>query len=157
MHTTDYHDEMDGELFEKWFLEQLLTNLEKGNVIVIANAPYYSRRVEKLATTALTVGNIKKWLSSHRITEDSLQRKLLALVNAVREQYSIYKIDKLAEERGFIVCRLPLYHCELNPIELDWSQVKRDVAKKNTQFKENLMEGLINDALSHVTEAQWKN
>ena len=32
-----------------------------------------------------------------------------------------------------------------------------DVAKKNTQLKEKLMEGLINDALPRVTEAQWKN
>ena len=35
--------------------------------------------------------------------------------------------------------------------------MKWDVAKKNMQFKENVMEGLINDALSHVTEAHWKN
>lgn len=29
--------------------------------------------------------------------------------------------------------------------------------KHNVKFKENLMEGLINDALSRVTASQWKN
>ena len=44
----DYHDKMDGELFEKRVLEQLLPILEKGSVIVMDNALYHSRCVEKL-------------------------------------------------------------------------------------------------------------
>lgn len=155
----DYHDEMDGEIFEKWFSEQLLPNLEKDTVIIMDNAHYHSRRVERVPTTAWNVGHIKEWLSSKNIefAEDSLKKELLALVNSVRDQYSIYKVDRMAEERGYTVCRLPPYHCELNPVELVWSQVKRDVAKHNVKFKENLMEGLINDALSRVTASQWKN
>lgn len=125
----DYHDEMDGEIFEKWFSEQLLPNLEKDTVIIMDNAHYHSRRVERVPTTAWNVGHIKEWLSSKNIefAEDSLKKELLALVNSVRDQYSIYKVDRMAEERGYTVCRLPPYHCELNPVELVWSQVKRDV------------------------------
>ena len=62
--TIDYHDEVDGELFEKWILEQLLTNLVKTSVIVMDNTPYHYRRVAKLPTIARTVSNIKEWLSS---------------------------------------------------------------------------------------------
>ena len=44
------------------------------------------------------------------------------LINVVSEQYSIYQIDKPAEEIVFMVCRLLPCHCELNPSELVWSQ-----------------------------------
>lgn len=71
--------------------------------------------------------------------------------------YSTNVVDALAEDVGVTVCRLPPYHCELNPIELVWSQVKRHVAANNTEFKASLMEGLINDGIACVTEEQWTN
>ena len=40
--TIDYHDEVEGELFEKWILEQLLMNLKKGSIIVMDNVLYHS-------------------------------------------------------------------------------------------------------------------
>lgn len=46
--TTDYHDEIDGEVFAKWFLEQLLANLEKGSVMVMENVSYYSRHIQQI-------------------------------------------------------------------------------------------------------------
>ena len=39
-----------------------------------------------------------------------------------------YVVDELALKRGITVLRLPPYHCELNPIELVWAQVKGEVA-----------------------------
>lgn len=41
----DYHGSMNGELFEKWLLEQLLPRLEEPSVIVLDNAPYHSVQV----------------------------------------------------------------------------------------------------------------
>lgn len=64
----------------------------------------------------------------------------------MREQYSIYEIVRLAEEIRFMLFRLPLYYCELNPIESVGSQ-----GKSLVEFRETLVEDLINDALS-----QWK-
>ncbi|KAJ8911297.1 hypothetical protein NQ315_003288 [Exocentrus adspersus] len=43
--------------------------------------------------------------------------------------------DEMAASRQITVLRLPPYHCELNPIELVWAQVKGDVARNNTSFK----------------------
>jgi hypothetical protein len=44
--TADTHEEMDGEMYEKYFSEQLLTNLLPMSVIVVNNASYYSRKKE---------------------------------------------------------------------------------------------------------------
>ena len=48
--------------------------------------------------------NITDWISSKtELTDDSLKREFPALVNTIREQYSIYKTDK---KRDFSVYRL---------------------------------------------------
>ena len=60
-------------------------------------------------------------------------------------------IDKIAEEKGVVsnkptcrlyaiiigheVVRLPVAHCELNPIEMAWSQVKGHVKENNRKYK----------------------
>ena len=41
-----------------------------------------------------------------------------------------YEIDKLAIEMGHEVVYLPPYHCEFNPMELVWAQVKDYVRKE---------------------------
>jgi hypothetical protein len=41
--TTDAHEEMDGEMYEKYFSEQLLPN-RPSSVIVVENASYHSRK-----------------------------------------------------------------------------------------------------------------
>jgi len=57
---------------------------------------------------------------------------------------------------GHEVVRLPPYHCQYNPIELIWAQVKGEVAKNNTTFKFADVEKLLNDALDSVTVENWK-
>lgn len=41
----DYHGDMNGEMFYKWFTKQLLPNLPESSVIVMDNASYHSVRV----------------------------------------------------------------------------------------------------------------
>ena len=41
---------------------------------------------------------------------------------------------EMAKAAGHEVVRLPPYHCELNPIELAWSQLKRFIKENNTLF-----------------------
>ena len=40
--TGDYHGQMDGDLFQKWFTEALLPNLPDDSVIVMDNASYHN-------------------------------------------------------------------------------------------------------------------
>lgn len=66
-------------------------------------------------------------------------------------------MDELAKEYGVTVLRLPPYHCEMNPIELIWAQVKGFVAKQNKTFKMAELKVLLPEALASVTAENWKN
>lgn len=55
------------------------------------------------------------------------------------------------------VLRLPPYHCELNPIELEWADVKGYVARNNTTFKMVDVKKLLQEALKNITPEKWKN
>lgn len=57
---------------------------------------------------------------------------------------------------GHEVLCLPPYHCQYNPIELIWAQVKSEVASKNVTFKISDVEKLVNEALDAVTVDNWK-
>ena len=46
----DYHDNMNAELFEKWFEENVLKHLEEPSIIVLDNASYHSRIIDKVLT-----------------------------------------------------------------------------------------------------------
>lgn len=42
-----------------------------------------------------------------------------------------YRVVRIAEATGHLVVRLPPYHCQLDPIELVWSDVKGFAASEN--------------------------
>jgi len=54
---------------------------------------------------------------------------------------------------GHEVIRLPPYHCQYNPIELIWAQVKGEIANKNNSFR--IAENLANIAIENVTVDNW--
>ena len=157
--TADAHEEMDGECFEKWFEEQLLPNIPERTTIVMDNASYHSRRQEKTPTSSNTKKELQEWLQSKGIAfeGDSLKRDLLGLVSLHKAKYVSYRVDAMAETKNCRVLRLPPYHCELNPIELVWAQVKHHVAMNNSRFQKSEMGGLIKDAYEKVTVEKWKN
>ncbi|KAJ8914626.1 hypothetical protein NQ315_015363 [Exocentrus adspersus] len=64
--------------------------------------------------------------------------------------------DEMAASRQITVLRLPPYHCELNPIELVWAQVKGDVARNNTSFKLSDVKILLENSLERVTADKWQ-
>ena len=55
----------------------------------------------------------------------------------------MYKTDILAEEKGNTCLRLPVGHCELNPIELAWAQVKGYAARHNTGISGFTMDNIL--------------
>ncbi|KAG8183378.1 hypothetical protein JTE90_008280 [Oedothorax gibbosus] len=132
----------------------LLPNLEANSVIVIDNAPYHSVMQENIPTKSTRKAAIQAWLASKGITwsSDILKAELLSIVSNVRFQYELYQIDNLAAHT--VIC-LPLYHCELNLIELTWSHVKDYIASNNTTFKEDEEMQLTHEAIDNITPKLW--
>ncbi|XP_037508817.1 uncharacterized protein LOC119385461 [Rhipicephalus sanguineus] len=64
--TSDYHSEMYGPRFERWFKEQLLPNIEPRSVIVVDNAPYQSVQLETLPSTSSRKAEIQSWLAQKK-------------------------------------------------------------------------------------------
>ncbi|XP_049272628.1 uncharacterized protein LOC125758899 [Rhipicephalus sanguineus] len=115
--TSDYHSEMDGPRFERWFKEQLLPNIEP------------------------------------RSSNDQLKPELIQLVNQNKHRSSGYRIA-LAKVAGHDIVRLPPYHCEFNPIERVWSQVKGYIAA-NRSFTLAGVEELLDEAIALVSPENW--
>jgi transposase len=155
--TKDYHEEMTADVFEEYF-EQMLDLIPKNSVIVMDNASYHSRLAEKLPTTAWKKGEIIEWLDKHAIEykENSTKKELLPIVRQHKAAYKKYIIDEMALNRDVIILRLPPYHCDLNPIENIWSQVKGEVGRNNKTFKLEDLQQLLEHSLSKVTPENWK-
>lgn len=156
--TADYHDEMNHTVFEEWF-ERMVSKLPDNAVIVMDNASYHSRRSEKIPTSSSRKKEMQDWLRSKNIGfhEDLVRVELLKLIQAHKAIYMKYVTDEIAKNNNKTVLRLPPYHCELNPIELVWAQIKNEVAAKNTTFKYNDVKNLLENAIKNVTSEKWRN
>ncbi|XP_063847657.1 uncharacterized protein LOC135095928 [Scylla paramamosain] len=153
----DYHNQMNSTVFEEWFRMQLLPNIPPNSVIVMDNASYHSRQVEKLPTSSWRKADIKNWLKLKGITvsDDLSKAELYELAKNSRVAKKRYVVDEVATEAGHIVVRLPPYHCQYNPIELVWAQVKSYIAKRNN-FKMADLKPLVKEAMRAVTPENWK-
>lgn len=157
--TGDYHEEMNSTVFEEWF-KKVLPTLEENSIIVMDNASYHSRKIEKIPTSATRKSDVQEWLRRKNIPyeENMVKAELLSLVKQNKGvANNNYVIDALAQAANREVLRLPPYHCEFNPIELIWAQVKGEVARKNTTFKFRDVKNLFDVALSNVTAENWVN
>ncbi|KAJ8301926.1 hypothetical protein KUTeg_020913 [Tegillarca granosa] len=67
-----------------------------------------------------------------------------------------YRTDEIAEENGHLVLRLPVKHCELNPIELIQAEEKMYVASRNRTFKLKDVKRLFLEAKSTITKSSWQ-
>ncbi|XP_066944515.1 uncharacterized protein [Macrobrachium rosenbergii] len=154
----DYHRQINHEVFEEWFRCQLLPNIPPTSVIVMDNAPYHSRKVERLPTMSRKKAVITERLISKgaKPTEKMLKRQLLEMVKEYSVKIKdIYVVDKIAAENGPEIIRLPPYHCQYNPIGLIWGQVKSFIAKRNNYKMANQQE-LTKEALDTVTPENWE-
>ncbi|RVE45034.1 hypothetical protein evm_010313 [Chilo suppressalis] len=156
--TKEYHEEMDAERFQEWFLN-LLTNIPPNSTIIMDNAPYHSVQIDKAPTSANKKADLVAWLQRKGVEADMslLKVEWLHLVKLHKPPRPTYAIDQLAEEHGHKVIRLPPYHCQYNAIELIWAQVKGYAARHNTKppFSVKKMEGLLKEACAQVTQENW--
>ncbi|XP_061704644.1 uncharacterized protein LOC133515996 [Cydia pomonella] len=152
----DYHQDMNAEVFEEWFT-QVLDKIPDGSVIVLDNAPYHSRKIEKVPNTQSRKNEIIDWLKERNLFTINMNKKdLLDIVRAHKNRYEAFVVDEIAKQRNKTVLRLPPYHCELNPIEMIWSQVKGYVANNNKTFKLAEVKQLLREGISKVNAESWK-
>lgn len=154
---TDYHSQMNNVSFKKWFTEDLLPSLEEPTSIIMDNAPYHSAQIDKIPSTNWRKQEIREWLIKKSIgfSDRETKAELLEKVAPFKQEKK-YELDEVALSWGHEVVRLPPYHCQYNPIELIWAQVKREVAEKNRTFKIEDVEKLTSEAIDNVTAADWE-
>ncbi|XP_065911844.1 uncharacterized protein [Dysidea avara] len=147
---------MNAENFERWFKEKLLPALPANCLIVMDNASYHSRHLEEQPKQKWRKAQLKEWLDKKRIAypESSLKRDLWEIIKRAKAPPR-YAIDEIAGSKGHEVVRLPVAHCELNPIEMAWSQVKGHVKRNNKRFTLTEVKELVYQGFEAVTSERW--
>lgn len=136
--------------------ENILEKVEQGSVIVMDNASYHSRRLDRLPNMGWRKDAIQAWLREKNIefAENEIKAQLLAKIDKSKHQKKY--VDELAASKNVTVLRLPPYHCELNPIELIWAQMKGYVGKNNKSFKLPEVRRLTEEAIIKIGAAEWQ-
>ncbi|KAK4310878.1 hypothetical protein Pmani_017589 [Petrolisthes manimaculis] len=123
------------------------------------NASYHCKVVNKAPIQSSRKQEILKWLVENDLPHNPLHTKaeLLHIVKKNKEKEE-YAVDEMADKHGHEVLRLPPYHCQLNPIELIWAQVKEEIRKNNSNSSQKLrvIEELTRKAMNNVTVENWK-
>ena len=150
---------MNGKHFLEWFEEKLITNLTTKACIVMDNAPYHNQRDPKSVApnTSDEKDVICNWLKDKNIQyEENMKKVDLLKIVAINKPKPVYKTDQIAESKGHVVLRLPIKHCELNPIELIQAQEKQYVVQHNTTFKMADVKQLFYEAKDHISVESWQ-
>ena len=141
--------------------------------IIMDNAAYHSRRIVTKPVLKADIGrcqylNIIKIEAVSYLEEKGVDLKkkfpsgkytlkdLHPLLNLVYKP--AYVVDRMCNNYGVKVIRLPPYFCKFNPIELAWSKLKRRLRYKNKQpVNVQVTKQMIRDNISYVTPENWKN
>lgn len=129
--TGDYHGQMNGDLFQKWFGEKLLPNIPNASLIIMDNASYHNILADYSAPTpTCSKEKIRTWLEANKIPckDDCLKVELVDILRKIAPEPT-YSIDVIARQHGHEVIRTPPYHPELQPIEICWGVLKNEVAR----------------------------
>lgn len=81
----------------------------------------------------------------------------MKIVRQIKHKYDLYVVDEEAKKQNKTLLRLPPYYCELNPIEMPWSNVKEYVKTNNSTLKINDVRRLLNEGIERVTPEMWSN
>ncbi|MGH9701391.1 MAG: transposase, partial [Candidatus Acidiferrales bacterium] len=131
--SADYHEDMTANLFEKWFSEQLLPNIPPNSVIVMDNASYHSRILNKIPNQSSKKEDILRFMRKKNMDIPQNIPIKKVLLECIKRQHfkNEYVIDELCKNYDQTVLRLPPYYCIFNPIELVWSSLKNALRKCN--------------------------
>ncbi|KAJ4447175.1 hypothetical protein ANN_09176 [Periplaneta americana] len=157
--TGDYHGQMNSNNFEKWVIEKIIPNLSTPSVILMDNAPYHGKQLDKVPTKSAVKKEMLDYLRRHGVPCEENMRKftLFSLIEQIRPKQKVYQIDTIFANHGHTVVRLPPYMCDLSAIELAWSIVKNYVRSHNTTGDMSLkrLQELVQEGLKSVTKEDW--
>jgi transposase len=102
-----------------------MPKLPPASVLVMDNAPYHGRQVDKLLSASSLKKEMIDWLERLGVQCDTSKRKatLYAIINLIKLKGNTFKVDKLVESHGYYIVKLSLYMCNLSPIELAWAKL----------------------------------
>ncbi|XP_045501415.1 uncharacterized protein LOC123698708 [Colias croceus] len=120
----DYHEEMNAEVYEEWFKNMLLS-LEEPSTILIDNAPYHSRQIDKMPTQANKKHEIINWLRDNGENVDD------SIIPPYHCQYNAIELI-WAQVKGHAAR-----------------------SNTSPPFTANKMLALLKDACTHVTAENW--
>jgi transposase len=129
---------MNSVVFLEWFENQLMPALKNHSLVVLDNARYHNVKTEDTVCPNFNQRKavLQNYLTQHNIPFSATDTKKV-LNEKIKQKKTpvVYKTDKIANLLGHEVIRTPVRHCELNPIELIWAQVKGFVAKINITLR----------------------
>ena len=150
--TGDYHGQMNGDLFQKWFIEKLLPHIPSASLIIMDNASYHNILADYSAPTpTCSKAKIRRWLEANKIPckDDCLKVELVDILRKIAPEPT-YRIDVIARQHGHEVIRTPPYHPELQPIEICWGILKNEVAR-HCDFTLDNLKLQVEDAFDKIT------
>ncbi|GJQ87914.1 hypothetical protein Trydic_g1179 [Trypoxylus dichotomus] len=66
----DAYDEVCGDVYEKWYTEQLLAFLPPNSAIAIDNALHHIRKIQRIPTSNWKKDDIRFWLESKHVSAE---------------------------------------------------------------------------------------
>ena len=100
--TGDYHGQMNGDLFQKWFREKLLPNIPNASLIIMDNASYHNILADhSVPTPTCSKEKIRTWLEANKIPckDDCLKVELVDILRKIAPEPT-YSIDVIARQHG---------------------------------------------------------
>ena len=159
---SDYHGEFNADIFQQWMDEEVFPRLPLFSVMVLDRAPYHMVLTDETrpVRSAMNKAEICEWLKAHgdpttieanmRMLKKDLYAKAKAMTPAPKT-----KIEEIGEQYGVKVIFLPVAHPELNPIELQWANMKRYVRHNNKDFTTMSVIKLIREREQQITRENW--
>jgi hypothetical protein len=83
-----------------------------------------------------------------------LKVQLYEIIRAYKPKFKIFLVDEIMIANGHTVLRRPLYHPDLNPIELIWADVKQWVSEKKTSGTNDFIH-LCEQRFEETGEDKW--
>lgn len=169
--SSDYHTEMNAEVFLDWVEKRVFPVIPPSLVIVIDRATYHTVLTDdsKPVKASFVKAEFAEWLVQKNIKyeigdrvlttkENYMTLKRVELVEICKQNKPKPKFmaQELAKKFDCDVLLLPAAHPELNPIEMIWANVKTYVANHNVQFSLADLERLAKECFSQIDAEEWR-